>query len=210
MRIRWRALLFVLPPGVAVLLVGARSAPREEQTNPAFSQSLRGKFLVAAPRLKGNVLERSVIFMVGHDAQGAFGLIVNKPISSVPRGTVFEGLGISAAEGTGGFTIFYGGPVSPNTGFVIHDGSPKGDATRHVAKDFAVSDQKFIVEVLALGAGPDCYLFIVGYAGWAAGQLESELRRGDWVTPPLDRSIVYDKDHGIKKRRAMESRFRNL
>ena len=210
MRIRWRALLFVLHPGAAVLLVGARSAQQEEQTNPTFSQSLKGKFLVAAPRLKGNVFERSVIFMVGHDAQGAFGLIVNKPISSVPRGRVFEGLGISAAEGTGDLTIFYGGPVSPNKGFVIHDGSLNGDTTLRVAKDVAVSEQKFIVEALARGAGPDCYLFIVGYAGWAAGQLESELRRGDCVTAPLDRSIVYDKDHGIKWKRAMESRFRNL
>ena len=78
--------------GAAVLLVGARSAQQEEQTNPAFSQSLKGKFLVANPRLKGNVFERSVIFMVGHDAQGAFGLIVNKPISSVPRGRGFDNI----------------------------------------------------------------------------------------------------------------------
>ena len=105
MRIRWRALLFVLFPGAAVLLVGARSAQQEEQTNPAFSQSLKGKFLVAAPRLKGNVFERSVIFMVGHDAQMAFGLIINKPIASVLRGRVFGGLGISGAEGTGGYNI---------------------------------------------------------------------------------------------------------
>ena len=209
MRIRWRAPLFFLLPGAAVLLVGARSAQQEEQTNPAFSKSLKGKFLVAAPRLKGNVFERSVIFMVGHDAQGAFGLIVNNPTSSVPRG-VFEGLGISAAEGTGDLTIFYGGPVSPNTGFVIHDGSLNGDTTLRVAKDVAVSEQKFIVEALARGTGADCYLFIVGYAGWAAEQLESELRRGDCVTAPLDRSIVYDKDHGIKWKRAIESHFRNF
>tara|TARA_Y100000766_G_scaffold194736_1_gene167431 strand:- start:419 stop:775 length:357 start_codon:yes stop_codon:yes gene_type:complete len=114
------------------------------------------------------------------------------------------------AEGTGDLTIFYGGPVSPNTGFVIHDGSLKGDATCHVAKDFAVSDQNFIVEALARGAGPDCYLFLVGYARCAAGQLESELRRGDWVTAPLGRSIVYDKVYGTKWKRAMERRFRNL
>ena len=165
MRIRWRALLFVLHPGAAVLLAGARSAQQEEQTNPTFSQSLKGKFLVATPRLKGNVFERSVIFMVGHDAQGAFGLIVNKPISSVPRGRVFEGLGVSAAEGTGDLIIFYGGPIAPNTGFAIQDGSLNGNATLRVAKDVAVSEQKFIVEALACGAGPDCYLFIVGYAG---------------------------------------------
>ncbi len=148
--------------------------------------------------------------MVEHNAQGAFGLIVNKPVGSVPRVKVFDGPGMSGAEGIGGLTIFYGGPVSPNTGFVIHDGSLKGDVTRQVAKDVSVSDQKFIVEALARGEGPDRYLFIVGYAGWAAGQLESELRRGDWVTAPLDRSIVYNKDHGTKWKRAMESRFRDL
>ena len=86
MRIRWRAPLFFILPGAAVLLVGARSAQQEEQTNPTFSQSLKDKFIVAVPRFKGNVFERSVIFMVGHDARGAFGLIVNNPTSSVPRG----------------------------------------------------------------------------------------------------------------------------
>ena len=116
--------------------------------------------------------------MVEHNAQGSFGLIVNKPVGSVPRDKVFDGPGMSGAEGIGDLTIFYGGPVSPNTGFVIHDGSLKGDVTRQVAKDVSVSDQKFIVEALARGEGPDRYLFIVGYAGWAAGQLESELRRG--------------------------------
>ena len=94
-------------------------------------------------------------------------------------------------------------------GSVIHDGTLKGGATLRVEKNVAVSEQKFIVEALARGVGPDCYLFIVGYAGWAAGQLETELRCGDRVTAPLDRSIVYDKDHGIKWKRAME-RFRNL
>ena len=148
--------------------------------------------------------------MVGHDAQGAFGLIVNKPIGSVSHGRVSEGPGISGAEGTGGFTIFDGGPVSLNMGFVIHDGSLKGYATRHVAKDVVVKDQKFIVEALARGEGADCYLFIVGYVGWVAGQLESELRSGDWVTAPVYRSIVYDKGHDIKWKRFIEIRFRNL
>lgn len=95
-------------------------------------------------------------------------------------------------------------------GFVIHDGSPKGDATRHVAKDVAVNDQKFIVEALARGEAADCNLFIVGYVGWAAKQLESKLRSCDQVMAPLRPEYNYDKDHGIKWKRAIESHFRNF
>ena len=95
-------------------------------------------------------------------------------------------------------------------GFVIHDGSPKGDATRHVAKDVAVNDQKFIVEALARGEAADCNLFIVGYVGWAAKQLESKLRSCDWVMAPLRPEYRLQQISWQKRKRAVESHFRNL
>ena len=100
---------------------------------------------------------------------------------------------------------------------VIHDGSLKGDATRHVAKDAAVNDQKFIVDTLARGERADCNLFIVGYVGWAAEQLGSELCSCDWVTAPLrpeyrlrQRSWHKMEAGYIKCKRAIGSHFRNL
>lgn len=203
-------LFFALLLVTATFLADARSTPQEEQAGSEFRQSLKGRFLVSARHMKGSVFERSVVLMIEHDAQGAFGLIVNKPIGAVPRHKVFGEPGVEGVDGAGDLTIFYGGPVSPNAGFAVHDGSLQGETTRHVAEGVAVSDQKLIAEAVVRGEGPARYIFVVGYAGWAPGQLESELRRDDWVTAPLDRSIVYDRHHDTKWQRAIDSRFRNL
>ena len=195
---------------LVVILAGARTRPVDHGPANVFSHSLKGRLLVAAPRMKSNAFGRSVVLMITHDATGAFGLIVNKPLGTTPKKRIYSEAGITAEDPDGIFTIFYGGPVAPNTGFVIHDGGIKGEATQPVVTDVSVSDQKFILEALARGEGPKRYVFVVGYARWAPGQLESELRRKDWVTAPLDRSIVYDQKHGTKWKRATESRYRNL
>jgi len=195
---------------LVVLLAGAYAGPVNQQQGKAPTHSLKGKLLVASSRIKGNAFERSVVLMITHDAEGAFGLIVNKPLGTAPKKRIYAEAGITGEDPEGVLTVFYGGPVAPITGFVIHDGGMKGEATQPVVAGVSISDQKFILEALARGEGPKRYVFVVGYAGWAPGQLETELRRNDWVTAPLDRSIVYDQKHGTKWKRATESRYRNL
>jgi len=194
----------------AIIVAGARTAPVGEQPGKTLTHSLKGKFLVASPHLGGTVFKQSVVLMVEHNSSGAFGLIVNKPLGVAPKKRIYSELGILGEDPDGTFTIFYGGPVAPNTGFVVHDGVLKGKATQQVAVGVSVSDQRFIVEALAAGVGPGRYAFVVGYTGWAPGQLESELRRKDWVTAPLDRDIVFDHKHGTKWKRATQIRYRNL
>jgi len=63
---------------------------------------------------------------------------------------------------------------------------------------------------MARGEGPARYVVVVGYSGWAPGQLESELQRQDWVTAPLDRDIIFDRQFATKWKRAMETRFQTL
>ncbi|MEE2688029.1 MAG: YqgE/AlgH family protein [Pseudomonadota bacterium] len=201
---------FVMLLAAAIVLRSAHSAPVEGQSDNGFTYSLEGKLLVASPRLMSNVFKQSVVLMIEHNESGAFGLIVNKPLGIAPKKRVYTELGISGEDPQGTFTIFYGGPVAPNMGFVIHDSTLKGLATRQVGIGLSVSDQKSIVEALAAGVGPRRYAFVVGYTGWAAGQLESELRRNDWVTAPLDRDIVLDHEHDTKWKRATQSRYRNL
>jgi len=195
---------------IGFLLTAARPSPNSIPKAQVFSGSLKGKLLVASPQMKGNIFERSVIVMVEHNEKGAFGLIVNKPVSRVAKAKVYKRLGPPNEQVEGQFTIFVGGPVEPKAGFIIHDGLQKFDGTQSVAKDLLVSPERPVIEAMARGEGPARYVVVVGYSGWAPGQLESELQRQDWVTAPLDRDIIFDRQFATKWKRAMETRFQTL
>ena len=195
---------------IGLFLTAARPSPDSIPNAQVFSVSLRGKLLVASSQMKGNIFERSVIVMVEHNEKGAFGLIVNKPVSRVSKAKVYKRLGLPNEHVEGQFTIFVGGPVEPKASFIIHDGSQKFDGTRSVAKDLFISPEGPVIEAMARGEGPEHYVVVVGYSGWAPGQLESELRRKDWMTAPLDRDIIFDRQIATKWKRAMETRFQTL
>lgn len=195
---------------IGLLLTAARPSSDTTPNAQVFRGSLVGKLLVASPQMKGNIFERSVIVIVKHDENGAFGLIVNKPISRIARAKIYKEFGFPHEGVEGQFTIFIGGPVEPKAGFVVHDGPRKFNGTQSVVKDLSVSPEQPVIEAMARGSGPARYVVVVGYSGWAPGQLESELQRKDWVTAPLDRDIIFDRQFDTKWARAMKNRFRTL
>jgi putative transcriptional regulator len=193
-----------------ILVMTAHPAPDTVPHEQGIATSLKGKLLVASPKMHGNIFAGSVILMVEHNAEGAFGLIVNKPVSEMAKAELFDSLGLTHERVEGKFTIFRGGPVAPQAGFILHDGGLKWDGTKQIVKGLAVSPEEPVMRALARGEGPKRYLIVIGYSGWAPGQLEAELRRKDWVTAPLDRDIIFDRQFGSKWKRAMENRFRTL
>lgn len=203
-----KSFLFIICAGFCVL--AARPAPDANPKADQIENSLRGKLLVASPQLAGSIFSRSVILMVEHDANGAFGLILNKPVSTIPKSDVFDKLNLKHQATAASFTIFSGGPVEPRTILVVHDGTFEGPVIRDVATGVAVSAERPVIEALARGEGPSRYVIVAGYSGWAPGQLESELQRQDWETAPLDREVIFDDNYDTKWKRAMENRFRTL
>ncbi len=194
----------------AIGLMAARPSPLDAPGDRSSLASLRGKLLVAAPSMPANVFRESVILMIEHDANGAMGVIVNKPISRLAKARLFDRLGLPQEHGTGEIDIFYGGPVERRIGLVIHDGTFRGDGTQPVADGIAVSPERPVIEAMAVGKGPKKFLFATGYAGWAPGQLEAEMKRQDWLTAPADQDIVFGAAHDTKWRRASERRYRTL
>lgn len=165
---------------------------------------LVGQFLVATPKMGDPRFAESVVFMVQHDAHGAFGLIVNRVLGTGPLAGILEGLGVPAAGVDGDITLHYGGPVEPGLGFVLHSGDYVDAATIRVPGGLALSTHVAVLQAMAAGRGPERALFLLGYAGWGPHQLEDELARDDWLTAPADADIVFDGDAASKWRRAME------
>lgn len=196
-----------------ILLFAATAYAQDEGKNPegAYLPLLgyhEGKLLVARPGMPDERFRQSVILLVEHSEKGAFGLIVNRALQKIPLSALFRSFNIRAPQAVGDVEIHYGGPVSPDAGFVLHTRKHGLDVAYGVGEDVAVSPLDTVLRAMAQGKRPEKIVVIVGYAGWGAGQLESEMRRGDWYTAPVEQDILFGEDHSMKWSRAMERRFR--
>jgi putative transcriptional regulator len=197
---------------VAILLpAAARTArPARAQGPPAPAATLAGQLLVALPSLSDPRFTRTVIYMVKHDAGGATGLIINRPIGDVPISVLLKQTGLPETGATGSIKLHVGGPVEPTRISVLHSDDYKGPETTLLAGGMAVTSQPDILEAIVAGKGPRRAHFNVGFAGWGPGQLEEEIRDGYWVTVPSDSAIIFDDVYETKWDRAMAKRRINL
>ena len=190
---------------IALLAAGAAAGV---VPSAAGADSLAGKVLVAHEGMPDPRFQETVIYMVNHDASGAFGLVVNKPSAMGPIGALLDELGIDADEFEfdlqDSVTLHYGGPVDPGRGFVLHSADYAIDGTQNVSNGIAVTSNPEALIDIALGLGPRRSLIIFGYSGWGPSQLEGELARGDWKVIDADADLVLGKDHESKWRRALE------
>ncbi len=185
-------------------------APHFEASRPdaAQARNLTGWLLVATTRLRDPRFSRSVIFLAHHDDEGAFGLIVNRPISVQPAAKVLrEMLGEDALDGADReIRVQYGGPVQQTHWNFLHSSDYTGSGTMVITGKVSLTRNRDILRALAVGKGPAKGFLAIGYAGWGPGQLESEIKRGSWETVRPDDGIVFDEDMGTKWQRAMDKR----
>ena len=152
---------------------------------------LANQLLIALPTLADSPFERSVALICQHDGEGAMGVVVNRP-SEYTLGEVFQQMGIdSSDERLCAQAVLAGGPMHPERGFVLHDGSREWDSSLAVGDDLYVTTSRDVLEAMARGEGPRRVTVALGCAGWGAGQLESELVDNSWLTAPADAELLF-------------------
>ena len=181
--------------------VRAEGTPAPEVRNSSY---FAGQLLVASPRIGDPRFARTVIYMISHDKDGALGLVVNKAYGSGPMEKFLKGFNIDPGQLKGDIRLHYGGPVSPGEGFVLHTTDYDSPDTHTVNDQIAMTAEKSVFEAIAEGNGPRRRLFAFGYAGWGAGQLEGEIKRGDWFSAPADEKLIFDEDLKTKWSRASD------
>jgi len=167
---------------------------------------ITGQLLVATPEMKDPRFAETVIYMVKHDADGAFGLVINRPMAKGSFEDLLKGFGTEINDAKGEVVIHYGGPVSMQQGFVLHSDDIMIESSMKVANGIAMTADVKMIEAMARGKGPSQWLVMLGYAGWAPGQLEMELKADSWFVIPGDKSLVFGKDADEKWREAMDKR----
>lgn len=156
---------------------------------------LEGKLLIALPGMSDPRFEKSVIFMCAHSAEGAMGLIINKPIEGLGFHELVKNLDIRVTGNAPDAPVLFGGPVETGRGFVLHSGDyESGDATLQVTKEVSLTATVDILRAMAEGRGPGHAVFTLGYAGWGPGQIENEIRFNGWVHCDADSKVIFEMD----------------
>jgi len=161
--------------------------------------NLSGKILIAMPAMGDPRFEKSVVLLCSHSAEGALGLIVNKPLPELGFPALLDQIGIAHGPEIRTVPVQYGGPVEQGRGFVLHGADWRATAgTIEVPGGLAMTATQEVLAALGHGQGPERALLALGYAGWGAGQLESEIARNDWLTWDAAPELIFSPDNGAK------------
>ena len=157
----------------------------------ADAEYLSNHFLIAMPGLADPNFFHTVTFICEHDADGAMGIVINRPLD-LNLADIITHMDIQVTPETAQLPIFQGGPVQTERGFVLH--APLGDweATLQVSDEIGVTASQDVLAAIAAGRGPKRSLIALGYAGWGAGQLEREIAENAWLSGPATAEILFD------------------
>jgi putative transcriptional regulator len=164
---------------------------------------LEGRCLIAMPTIGDPRFDRTLIYLCAHSAEGAMGLVVNKPLDDLSFGDMLEQLGIEREGGEIAIRVHFGGPVETGRGFVLHSDDYRHDGTLTIGGGVALTATVDVLRAIAGGGGPRRSLLALGYAGWAPGQLDAEIQANGWLTCDADEELLFGSDLDAKWRRAL-------
>lgn len=166
---------------------------------------LEGQLLLAMPGIGDPRFERAVILVCQHSAEGAMGIILNRPFQRLSVAELLQQLEVEPPEEFEHTLVHAGGPVEPSRGFVLHSVEYAQPSTIKVTDTIALTATLDILRDMASHRGPAQTLVALGYAGWAPGQLDKELTRHGWLSAPATGAIVFEAPMEQKWSRAMSS-----
>jgi putative transcriptional regulator len=184
---------------------------RSAKNRPQRDGYLDGQLLIAMPAMGDPRFARAVIYMCAHSEDGAMGIIVNHRAPNISFTELLEQLNIvppkeriSLPSGLRGMAVHLGGPVETGRGFVLHSADYfKEESTLPIDELVCLTATVDILRDIAKGTGPDKALLALGYAGWAPGQLESEIQANGWLHCAADSELIFGLEVDRKYTRAL-------
>ena len=153
------------------------------------SANLAPGLLLAMPQLSDPNFSRAVVLMIEHSEQGSFGLVINHP-SPIKASELLDSLEMSW-RGEDTAVVWAGGPVSPSTGWVLHEPiGQAGQGTIEITSTISLSTSPDRLRTIA-SSPPRNIRLLLGYSGWGPGQLAEEMSRGAWLHTAAEPSIVF-------------------
>ena len=152
---------------------------------------LANQFLIAMPAMADPNFNQTVTYVCEHSEKGALGIVINRPMD-MRLDEVFRQLNVESADDElANRPVLQGGPVHQDRGFVLHEAAGDWDSSLLVSDSIRVTTSRDILAAMARGDGPQRSLVALGYAGWEAGQLETEVTENAWLTVPAEPEIIF-------------------
>jgi putative transcriptional regulator len=165
---------------------------------------LTGQLLIAMPSMNTAVFAQTVIYMCAHTADGAMGIVLNRPLATPSFDDLLSQLDVLPVPPVRRIELFRGGPVDAGRGFVLHTTDWTGDGSLQVDGRVALTASLEVLKAIADGGGPAQGMLALGYAAWGPGQLDREMHENVWLSAPATSiEILFDREHDTKWRRAM-------
>ena len=175
-----------------------------------FYSSVKNHFLIATEKMKDDRFEKTVIIMLESDENGAWGLVVNKRLGTMPIALLIDPSLNTTKEREKlykvNIPIFWGGPVDVKEIFILHSVEYQSDTTKNYG-NISISRDYNILFDIAKNKGPEKSLAIFGYSGWGSGQLEGEMERDHWILSDIDLNIIFDEESNTKWDKAYKNSF---
>lgn len=154
------------------------------------TDSLKNQFLVAMPSLEDENFSHTVSLLCEHSDDGAIGLVINRP-TELRLSDMMEQMELEHGKVDSEAIVYWGGPVQPERGFVIHREPGGWESCMSLGDRLYITTSRDILRAIGIGEGPSEYFVVLGYAGWGAGQLESEILHNSWLNAPLDEQVLF-------------------
>lgn len=160
---------------------------------------LDGQMLIAMPSMRDEQFARTLIYMCAHSAEGAMGIVLNHPAHHIDFSELLVQLDVVPAaerillpKQAESIRVLRGGPVETGRGFVLHSADYFAEnSTLSIDDDVCLTATLDILKAIAGGEGPRSAVLALGYAGWAPGQLETEIQANGWLNCPADPELIF-------------------
>lgn len=177
-------------------------AEREKENREAGY--LAGQFLIAGPAMRDKRFRRTVIYMCVHDSEQAMGIVINKPDKELTLSGMLPQLDVAGDVTYKDTDILHGGPVEMGRGFVLHSREYFDESSSiPLSPTLALSTSKSVLKSLVEPSAPKRAVLALGYAGWQAGQLESEIMSNSWFIAPADEDMIFKGNSKKKWKKAL-------
>jgi putative transcriptional regulator len=185
--------------------------PRGASAKSRARGYLDGQMLIAMPAMLDERFARSLIYVCAHSSEGAMGIVVNHLASNINFSDLLVKLDVIASTDAirlptraGVVKVLRGGPVETERGFVLHSADFFiENSTLPIDEGICLTATLDILKAIARGDGPASAILALGYAGWAPGQLESEIQGNGWLHCPPDSDLIFGTDVGAKYDKAL-------
>lgn len=156
------------------------------------SSSLAPTLLLSMPQLVDPNFNRTVVLLCKHSDEGAFGLVLNRPLETTGRIVVNLDPPVTPDHD---LQVWVGGPVEPQRSWILigEEPDPRDDTTGiRIADSLYLSTSPDLLRRLLEPSPPSRARLMIGYSGWGAGQLDAELQASAWLISDVDRDLIFD------------------